>query len=128
MTSRLTKKPGSLGHPSTLNQKPKQCVRSTGTLGILLLPGPSFLGYGTLPTANRQSGCEKLIVYCLLAKRKAQRKKNYIDMYKKKVEDAKNTMWHQIQCFYEKLSENKRKITHFLLWMLNILCFSKCVM
>jgi hypothetical protein len=24
MTSRLTKKPGSLGHPSTLNQRPKQ--------------------------------------------------------------------------------------------------------
>ena len=30
MTSRLTKKPGSLGHPSTLNQRPKQCVGSTG--------------------------------------------------------------------------------------------------
>jgi hypothetical protein len=50
-------------------------------------------------------GVEKLILDSLMEKQKAQRKNNYIDVYKRKAEDAKENVSDQIHCFYKELSD-----------------------
>ncbi|XP_060557423.1 uncharacterized protein LOC132717864 [Ruditapes philippinarum] len=50
-------------------------------------------------------GGEKLILDFLMEKQKAQRKNNFIDIYKRKAEGAKNKVSDQIHCFYKELSE-----------------------
>jgi hypothetical protein len=56
------------------------------------------------------AGVEKLILDSLMEKQKAQRKNNYIDVYKRKAEDAKEKVSDQIHCFYNELSEKITKM------------------
>ncbi|XP_060590511.1 uncharacterized protein LOC132745580 [Ruditapes philippinarum] len=55
-------------------------------------------------------GVEKLILDSLMENQKAQRKNNYIDVYKRKAEDAKEKVSDQIHCFYKELSEKITKM------------------
>ena len=60
MTSRLTK-PGPLGHPSTLKQRPKQCVGKTGDPWVFLnYQDPPFQYTGCCPRQTGRLGVSRM--------------------------------------------------------------------